>query len=139
MMQGAAFDEVWGKSTDRSAREGFEALARWIADTPSIELDRRQRAAEAAFRQLGITFAVYGEDEAAERIIPFDIVPRIFSASEWRSLKAGLEQRVEAINPFLADVYGPRRIIRDGVIPAELVLANPQFRPQVAGGRPPHD
>ncbi len=137
-MRQAAFDEVWGHYGEEEPRSGFEPLARWISDTPQQELDRRQQAAEAAFRQLGITFAVYGEDEAAERIIPFDIVPRIFSASEWRALKAGLEQRVEAINAFLADVYGPRKIITDGVIPAELVLANPQYRPQVAGTRPPH-
>jgi uncharacterized circularly permuted ATP-grasp superfamily protein len=137
-MRAAAFDEVWGTSGGEHPREGFEALARWIAETPAPELDRRQRAAEAAFRQLGITFAVYGEDEAAERIIPFDIVPRIFSAKEWRNLKSGLEQRVEAINAFLRDVYGDRRILRDGVIPADLVLGNPQFRPQVAGAVPPH-
>jgi uncharacterized circularly permuted ATP-grasp superfamily protein len=137
-MREAAFDEVWGKGTDREAREGFHDLARWIAETPAPELDRRQRAAEAAFRQLGITFAVYGEDEAAERIIPFDIVPRVFSATEWQGLRIGLEQRVHAINAFLADVYGPRRIIKDGVIPADLVLCNPQFRPQVAGAHPPH-
>jgi len=139
MMQGKAFDEVWGEGGGDTPRDGFEALARWISDTPAHELDRRQQAAEAAFRQLGITFAVYGEDEAAERIIPFDIVPRIFSSSEWSGLKAGLEQRCEAINAFLADVYGPRKILADGVIPAELVLTNAQFRPQVAGVRPPHD
>ncbi|USI72033.1 circularly permuted type 2 ATP-grasp protein [Sphingomonas morindae] len=134
----AAFDEVWGHSSGTAARAEFETLARWIAETPAAELHRRQHAAEAAFRQLGITFAVYGEDEAAERIIPFDIVPRIFSASEWRKLERGLEQRVTAINAFLADMYGPRHILRDGVIPADLLLANPQLRPQVAGVRPPH-
>jgi uncharacterized circularly permuted ATP-grasp superfamily protein len=138
-MRDDMFDEVWGRGGSDAARPGFEALAQWIRDTPSHELDRRQQAAEAAFRQLGITFAVYGEDEAVERIIPFDIVPRIFSAGEWRRLKAGLEQRVAAINAFLADVYGQRRILADGVIPSELVLGNPQFRPQVVGARPPHD
>ena len=137
-MRKAAFDEVWGHYGNDEPRSGFEQLAGWITDTSAPELDRRQQAAEAAFRQLGITFAVYGEDEAAERIIPFDIVPRIFTAAEWQGLKVGLEQRVEAINAFVADVYGPRKIIADGVIPAELVLANPQFRPQVAGARPPH-
>ena len=137
-MREPAFDEVWGQATDRAPREGFEGFARWIAETPPQELDRRQRAAEAAFRQLGITFAVYGEDEAAERIIPFDIVPRMFTCAEWKRLKAGLEQRVHAINAFLADIYGDRKILRDGVIPADLVLANPQFRPQVAGAHPPH-
>ena len=136
------FDEVWGDAGDhvgRTGRPGLGDLATWIAETPESELDRRQKAAEAAFRQLGITFAVYGEEESAERIIPFDIVPRIFTAAEWARLKEGLVQRVEAINAFLADVYGPRRILADGVLPQELVLANPQFRGFLDGQKPPHD
>jgi uncharacterized circularly permuted ATP-grasp superfamily protein len=133
------FDEIRGFSAGSSGRPEFAALARWIEETPAAELDRRQKAAEAAFRQMGITFAVYGEEEAAERIIPFDIVPRIFTAPEWSALSEGLVQRVEAINAFLADVYGERRIIDDGVVPAELVLGNPQFRAMLAGARPPHD
>ena len=133
-----AFDEVWGSGNDRVGRPEFTALADWINTTPDVELDRRQKAAEAAFRQLGITFAVYGEEEAAERIIPFDIVPRIFTAPEWSRLSEGLVQRVEAINAFLADVYGPRKILADGVVPEELILANPQFRAMLSGTRPPH-
>jgi len=133
-----AFDEVWGRNGDRTGRPGFAPLADWIANTPSAELERRQRAAEAAFRQLGITFAVYGEEESAERIIPFDIVPRIFTAAEWAKLSEGLVQRVEAINAFLTDVYGPQKILADGVVPPELVLANPQFRGHLHGQKPPH-
>jgi uncharacterized circularly permuted ATP-grasp superfamily protein len=133
-----AFDEVWGNGPDRSGRPGFTQLADWIANTPAEELDRRQKAAEAAFRQLGITFAVYGEEESAERIIPFDIVPRIFTHQEWERLKEGLVQRVEAINAFLEDVYGPQKILADGVVPPELVLGNPQFRGFLHGQKPPH-
>jgi uncharacterized circularly permuted ATP-grasp superfamily protein len=133
-----AFDEVWGSGGDRAGRPGLTELAEWIATTPAAELDRRQKSAEAAFRQLGITFAVYGEEESAERIIPFDIVPRIFTHPEWERLTAGLVQRVEAINAFLGDVYGSQRIIRDGIVPAELVLANPQFRAFLHGQKPPH-
>ncbi|HWI86126.1 MAG TPA: circularly permuted type 2 ATP-grasp protein [Sphingomonas sp.] len=133
-----AFDEVWGTNGDRGGRPGFTELAGWIANTPMAELDRRQKAAEAAFRQLGITFAVYGEEESAERIIPFDIVPRIFTHSEWERLKEGLVQRVEAINAFLRDVYGKQRIITDGVVPPELVLTNPQYRGTLHGQKPPH-
>jgi uncharacterized circularly permuted ATP-grasp superfamily protein len=135
---GRAFDEIWGAGEDRTGRPEFTALADWIRGTPPAELDRRQKAAEAAFRQLGITFAVYGEEESAERIIPFDIVPRIFTAKEWANLSEGLVQRVEAINAFLADVYGERRILADKVVPAELILGNPQFRAMLAGARPPH-
>ncbi len=125
-------------SAGAEPRPGFEPLAAWLADTSEAELDRRQEAAEVAFRNLGITFNVYGEEDAAERIIPFDIVPRIFTAAEWDRLSAGLEQRVQAINAFIDDIYGERRILADGVIPAEIVLANPQFCIQVAGARPPH-
>jgi uncharacterized circularly permuted ATP-grasp superfamily protein len=133
-----AFDEIWGHGGPESPREAFAALSQWIADTPQEELQRRQQSAEAAFRQLGITFAVYGDSDAAERIIPFDIVPRIFLQHEWEKLSEGLVQRVEAINAFLEDIYGARRILDEGILPAELVLRNEQFRPEVAGIRPPH-
>jgi len=139
MAQGRPFDELWGSSRERQARPGFEPLARWLARLPSAELARRQQAAEAAFRSLGITFAVYGDEQAAERIIPFDIIPRIFSASEWARLSKGLEQRVRAINLFLADIYGERKILADKAIPAEIVLANAQYCIPCCAGRPPHD
>ncbi|WCT73868.1 circularly permuted type 2 ATP-grasp protein [Sphingomonas naphthae] len=133
-----AFDEVWGTQEGRDGRPEFTELAGWINDTPHQELDRRQKAAEAAFRQLGITFAVYGEEEAAERIIPFDIVPRVFTAREWANLSEGLVQRVETLNAFLADVYGPQKILKDGIVPPELILGNPQFRGFLMGQKPPH-
>ncbi|MGQ0588369.1 MAG: circularly permuted type 2 ATP-grasp protein [Sphingosinicella sp.] len=138
MAGGRAFDELWGASRGRKARPGFEPLADWLAETPPLELERRQQAAEAAFRSLGITFAVYGEAEATERIIPFDIVPRIFGAKEWERLSAGLEQRVRAINAFIDDIYGARHILNDDVIPADIVLGNPQYCIPVAGARAPH-
>jgi uncharacterized circularly permuted ATP-grasp superfamily protein len=133
------FDEIRGFEGDNAARPEFAELARWLAETPSEELHRRQEAAEATFRQLGITFAVYGDEDAAERIIPFDIVPRIFTRSEWSQLSAGLIQRVEAINAFLDDIYGSRKILADGIIPPDLVLRNPQFRPEIVGSKPPHN
>ena len=133
-----AFDELWGSEADGRPRLGFETLAAWLEGTPRPELARRQQSAEAAFRSLGITFAVYGDDEAAERIIPFDILPRVFSFHEWQRLTAGLEQRVQAINAFIDDVYGARRILADGIVPADIVLANPQFCVAVAGAKPPH-
>jgi uncharacterized circularly permuted ATP-grasp superfamily protein len=138
-MAGVPFDEIRGFGGDGAHRPEFAALADWLANTPPDELDRRQRSAEATFRQLGITFAVYGEEDSAERIIPFDIVPRVFTASEWASLSAGLTQRVEAINAFLSDIYGPRKIIDDGIIPPDLIFGNPQFRPEIVGSIPPHN
>jgi uncharacterized circularly permuted ATP-grasp superfamily protein len=133
-----AFDEIRGFARSDGARAEFAGLAQWLAETDEAELHARQASAETMFRQLGITFAVYGDAEADERIIPFDIIPRIITAKEWKRLSAGLNQRVEAINAFLDDIYGARRILDDGIIPAELVLRNPQFRPEIVGSRPPH-
>ena len=133
-----AFDEIMGTPGDTTARRELAALCSWIEGTPDAELRRRQEAAETTFRQLGITFAVYGENEAAERIIPFDIVPRVFLHDEWTRLSEGLVQRVEAINAFLNDIYGERRILKEGILPEDLVLGNAQFRPEIAGIRPPH-
>jgi uncharacterized circularly permuted ATP-grasp superfamily protein len=86
----------------------------------------------------GITFNVYGDEQAAERIIPFDIIPRVFTAAEWHKLSLGLEQRVRAINLFIADIYGPRHILADGIVPSDVVLNNPQFCIPAAGATPPH-
>ena len=133
-----AFDEIMGSAGSATARDPLTALGNWIRDTPPAELSRRQRSAEATFRQLGITFAVYGDEDASERIIPFDIVPRIFLADEWNRLSQGLIQRVQAINAFLDDIYGAREILKAGVLPPDLIFGNPQFRPEIAGMRPPH-
>ncbi len=133
-----AFDELYGVSGGKIPRAGFETLARWLENTGGEELRARQGAAEAAFRQLGITFAVYGDDEAAERIIPFDIVPRLFTAPEWSRLSDGLEQRVRALNAFMADIYGDRRILKEGIVPEELIMANSQFCIPMVGHKPPH-
>jgi uncharacterized circularly permuted ATP-grasp superfamily protein len=135
---GPAFDEIMGTAQAREARPELAALGEWLDTTDSAELKRRQQSAEVTFRQLGITFAVYGDEDASERIIPFDIVPRVFLADEWSRLSAGLVQRVEAINAFLDDIYGARRIMKDGVLPEDLIFGNPQFRPEIAGMRPPH-
>ena len=139
MGQRSAFDEIMGPPGEPPPRPALAALGRWLDTTPANELRRRQEAAEQTFRQLGITFAVYGDSEAGERIIPFDIVPRVFLADEWRRLSEGLVQRVEAINAFLHDIYGEQRILAEGVLPRDLVLGNAQFRREVAGIRPPHD
>jgi uncharacterized circularly permuted ATP-grasp superfamily protein len=138
MGEKAAFDEIWGHDGPGQPRAALKALSDWIDETPPDELSRRLEAAENTFRQLGITFAVYGDRDAAERIIPFDIVPRVFLADEWARLSEGLVQRVEAINAFLDDIYGEQRILSEGVLPPELIFGNPQFRHEVVGIRPPH-
>jgi uncharacterized circularly permuted ATP-grasp superfamily protein len=133
-----AFDEIMGVPGSTTPRAPLSPLGNWIDGTPDAELRRRQQSAEATFRQLGITFAVYGDSDASERIIPFDIVPRIFLNSEWNRLSEGLIQRVQAINAFLDDIYGARRILDEGILPPDLIFGNPQFRPEIAGMRPPH-
>ena len=93
--------------------------------------------AEALFRRTGITFAVYGNENAAERLIPFDIIPRILSASEWRRLRTGIEQRVRALNAFMYDIYHRQEILKAGRIPEELVISNSAFVPEMIGADPP--
>jgi uncharacterized circularly permuted ATP-grasp superfamily protein len=105
----------------------------WLARQAAEDLARKRSEADALFHRLGITFTVYGEDEGTERLIPFDIVPRIFAASEWERLERGLKQRVRALNAFIADVYHEQRILKAGRIPPEQVLCNPQYRPEMQG------
>jgi uncharacterized circularly permuted ATP-grasp superfamily protein len=133
----AAFDEM--TALDGSVRPAYAALAKWLGDVPSDLLERRRREAELLFRRIGITFAVYGDAEAQERLIPFDVIPRVLSAAEWSLLQRGLEQRVKAINLYINDIYGNREILRAGVVPEELVFQNPVFRPEMNGQRVPHD
>jgi uncharacterized circularly permuted ATP-grasp superfamily protein len=105
-----AFDEM--KGHDGGVRPAYDELSRWLTEVPPDVLDYRRREAEMLFRRIGITFAVYGEADAQERLIPFDVIPRILSGPEWRLLESGLKQRVKAVNMFLKDVYGPREILR---------------------------
>src|ERR1700704_6023590 len=133
----AAFDEMRG--TDGTLRPAYGELSGWPRGGPPDILDFRRREAEVLFRRIGITFAVYGEADAQERLIPFDVLPRILAASEWDILRAGLEQRVNAINHYVRDVYGRREILKAGIVPEDLVFQNPVFRPEMNGQRVPHD
>jgi uncharacterized circularly permuted ATP-grasp superfamily protein len=132
-----AFDEMTG--VNGSLRPAYRELARWLEQVPPDVLEFRRREAEVLFRRIGITFAVYGEAEGQERLIPFDVLPRILAAAEWDILRAGLEQRVKAINLYLGDVYTRREILKAGVVPEELVFQNPVFRPEMNGQKVPHD
>src|SRR5262249_7000016 len=101
--------------------------------------EHRRREAELLFRRIGITFAVYGDADSTERLIPFDVLPRILSADEWTRLRRGLEQRVKAINLYIKDVYGRREVLKAGIVPEDLVFQNPVFRPEMNGLKVPHD
>jgi uncharacterized circularly permuted ATP-grasp superfamily protein len=129
-----AFDEMHAPAGVRPAYTGIE---RWLAGTSPEALGSKRREAELLFRRLGITFAVYGEGGDPERLIPFDLIPRIIGRGEWDRLSRGLEQRVRALNLFLQDVYGKREILRAGRIPEQLVLGNPVYRPVMEGFMPP--
>jgi len=123
-------------NADGSVREPYLVLSEWIGSQPLPALKTMTIEAENLFRRLGITFAVYGSSEATERLIPFDVIPRVISAAEWRRLSKGIEQRVRAINAFLYDIYHRQEIIRAGRIPAELILQNEAFCPQMMGHDP---
>jgi uncharacterized circularly permuted ATP-grasp superfamily protein len=132
-----AFDEMNGPNG--ALRPAYEALADWLKSMPPDALEYRRQEAELLFRRIGITFAVYGDAEAQERLIPFDVIPRIISAREWAELERGLKQRVRALNMFLRDIYHGRDIIRAKLIPEDLIFQNPVFRPEMNGQDVPHD
>jgi uncharacterized circularly permuted ATP-grasp superfamily protein len=118
---------------DGTVRPHYLPFANWLAQTPGARVAQKREEAERAFHRVGITFAVYGEDTGTERLIPFDLVPRIIPVSEWAMLERGLKQRVQALNAFLHDIYHEQRILADGRIPRERVLGNSQYRPEMQG------
>ncbi|MCP8940463.1 circularly permuted type 2 ATP-grasp protein [Alsobacter sp. SYSU M60028] len=133
---GAAFDEM--SLEDGGIRDGYVSLKRWLDTMPADHIALRRSQAELFFRRIGITFAVYGDAEATERLIPFDIIPRVITKPEWQRLEAGLVQRVNALNAFLADVYSRRECLKAGIIPEDLIFRNAGFRPEMDGRPVPH-
>ncbi len=128
------FDEMHDQGR---VRPPFGRLQDWLASMPSELRNLKQAEAEALFRRIGITFAVYGEGGAPDRLIPFDMFPRVFSALEWHRLDRGIRQRAKALNAFLADVYDRGEIIRAGRIPPRMVYLNEAYEPAMTGIRPP--
>nr|WP_276533905.1 circularly permuted type 2 ATP-grasp protein [Brucella intermedia] len=120
-----------------NVRQPYEFLKQWLDQQDPHKLLQKSDDAESVFRKTGITFAVYGDQEAGERLIPFDIIPRIISGQEWRRLSQGIEQRVMALNVFLDDIYHRQEIVRAGRIPKELISKNEAFLPEMIGFRPP--
>ena len=118
---------------DGTVRAHYRAFSGWLDRTTPARIDQKRDEAERAFHRLGITFAVYGEDSGNERLIPFDIVPRIIPADEWKMLDRGLRQRVQALNAFLHDVYHDQAILDAGIVPRDRVLGNAQYRVEMQG------
>lgn len=131
------YDEMF-EAKDRP-RPHYRQLYLRLKELSHRDFELKKRQADQAFLRQGITFTVYGDAQHTERIFPFDLLPRIIPNSEWRSIEEGLEQRVRALNEFLLDVYGAQRILRDGVIPRELVEGCMHFRKDFIGFRPPRD
>ena len=135
-LDGDIYDEMFlsGGTPREQSRQLYETLCRLSAE----ELGTIQERVTRSFSNEGITFTVYGDDEADERIIPIDCVPRVLSGAEWRQLEAGLTQRLKALNLFLEDVYGDAQIIADGAIPVDVVRGCPQYRIDMRGFSAPH-
>ncbi|MEE9925298.1 MAG: circularly permuted type 2 ATP-grasp protein [Brucella anthropi] len=129
------FDEMLNHGGN--VRQPYEFLKQWLDQQDPHKLLQKSDDAESVFRKTGITFAVYGDQEAGERLIPFDIIPRIISGQEWRRLSQGIEQRVMALNAFLDDIYHRQEIVRAGRIPKDLISKNEAFLPEMIGFRPP--
>ncbi len=132
----AFYDEMFDETGEarphcRMLREALDAML-------PTEIANMQERAERSFLHEGVTFAVYGEEGAHERVIPIDFLPRILDAGEWDLIERGLRQRLAALNRFLADVYGPARILADGVVPVDLVRGCPQYRIEMRGVEAPH-
>ena len=130
-MPTVAYDEM--RMPDGAVRGQYRFFADWLERTSPERIKQKRGEAERAFHRLGITFAVYGEDAGTERLIPFDIIPRIVPAVEWQMLEAGLRQRVTALNMFLTDVFHERNIVKAGVMAEERIVGNAQYRPEMMG------
>jgi uncharacterized circularly permuted ATP-grasp superfamily protein len=129
------FDEM--RAGDGAVRPAYQAYSDWYDRQDTGWLRRKHFEAEAVFRRTGITFNVYGQDEAEERLIPFDMVPRIITAAEWRRLSRGIEQRVSALNAFIYDLYHRQEIVRAGRLPERLFRDNAAWLPEMVGFTPP--
>ena len=139
------FDEMYAMLPfdGSDVREHYKRYAQWLSKQPPDVMKARRAEAEMIFRRVGITFAVYGakDEEGAgnERLIPFDLIPRIIPSHEWSSLQQGLVQRVTALNRFIRDIYHGQDILRAGIVPADLIVNNTQYRPEMAGVHVPKD
>src|SRR5215212_4433636 len=130
------YDEMRGE--DGAVRPHFRSLAAWLEDTPAERVAEKRREADLLFHRVGITFAVYGDEEGAERLIPFDTIPRVIPQAEWSEIARGLRQRVAALNRFLHDIYHGQEILKAGVIPPEQVLGNEMYQVSMLGLELPH-
>jgi uncharacterized circularly permuted ATP-grasp superfamily protein len=129
------FDELVGR--DGSIRPPARQLIHYLESLPPEEIESRRQMAEATIQEMGVSFTVYTEEGNIDRAWPFDIVPRTISAKQWRTTAAGLEQRLKALNLFINDLYHDQQVLKDGIIPAEIITESRNFRPECIGITPP--
>ena len=130
-MPASFYDEMVDPT--HGVRPHYQPFEGWLKSQPADMLAAKRAESDLTFRRVGITFAVYGDDAGTERLIPFDIIPRIIPAKEWRTLEAGLRQRVKALNMFCHDIYHEQKILKSGVIPSDQIFRNSQYRPEMQG------
>jgi len=131
------YDELF--ESRGKTRPGSKLLIERLESLSGESILAKQKAAETMLLQMGITFAVYGNEEGAEKIFPFDIIPRIIDGAEWDRIEAGLKQRIFALNAFIDDIYNGRRIVKDRVIPEDVILSSKTYRKECEGFSPPHN
>lgn len=133
----STWDEMYNDNAEfRSQYDGF---IKYLENTSPEKLSKKEDLAKQLFMSQGVTFTVYSDNEGIEKIFPFDIVPRIITASEWQKIEAGIKQRLKALNLFIKDIYNEQFIIKDGIIPGELIYSCPYFLREMKGVKVPHD
>jgi uncharacterized circularly permuted ATP-grasp superfamily protein len=125
------FDEML--QTPQQVRPAYQEFSRWLSEQSLEALAHKRAEADHLFHRVGITFAVYGDDSGSERLIPFDLIPRVIAASEWQLIEAGVKQRVKALNLFLHDIYHEQTILKAGIIPRERILTNSGYQIAMQG------
>ena len=141
LFQHYVLDHAWDemRQPDGQARLQYQELLRRMSQVNPQELANRQRVADDTFLAQGVTFTVYGHEDGTEKIFPFDLVPRIITDAEWRTVERGLTQRITALNMFLHDIYHDEHILNDGIVPRDLVYSCRQYRREMRGVRVPRD
>ncbi len=136
-LSGPFYDEMF--AGEAQPRPPYAVMHRSVLSLSPEELRRRQQAADLSFLHQGITFTVYGRDEGTERVFPYDLMPRIITGSEWATIERGLTQRIMALNLFLKDLYGPGKVLADGIVPKRLILSCKHYRRETRGLSVPRD
>ncbi|MGA1227392.1 MAG: circularly permuted type 2 ATP-grasp protein [Tamlana sp.] len=131
------WDEMYSDKLE--FRSQYESFTKYLQNTTPKKLTKKEELSKQLFMSQGVTFTVYNDNEGIEKIFPFDLVPRIITATEWAKIESGIKQRLKALNLFIKDIYNEQFIIRDGLMPAELIYACPNFLREMVGVKVPHD